>query len=228
MLTLAFTTGPEFQFFTMFFKLNKFQFLSNPPVTSTQCTIPFFLDTITVYIICISVCYTQTRTCSDPSSLRHIYTQTLSVERPLTQAHTQTMSVDASSNSSLRHIYTHNPKRGTTPATAHSGTYTNPSVKRPQQQLTQAHKPKRGTTPATAHSGTYIHTNPERGAAPATAHSGTYIHTNPSVERLQQQLTLVYTNKMHITHIPYYSNSSRTPNSSRPQIVAAVEASSEQ
>ena len=76
----------------------------------------------------------------------------------LTQAHihTQTLSVEASSNSSLRHIYTHKPKRGglqqqltqahiytqtqawRTPATAHSGTQTL-SVELPQQQLTQAH-----------------------------------------------------------------------------------------
>ena len=128
-------------------------------------TIPSLSYTITVYIICTSVCYTQTRTCSDPSnsSLRHIYThkprawmppatahsgtQTLSVELPqqqLTQAHiyTQTLSVELPQQQLTQaHIYTQTlsvelPQQQLTQAHIYTQTL---SMELPQQQLTQAH-----------------------------------------------------------------------------------------
>ena len=130
-------------------------------MTSTQCTIPF--SQYTSY----TSQYAHTRNPSN-SSLR--YTQTLSVEASLTQAHihTQTLSVEASSNSSLRHIYTH----------------TNPECGGLQQQLTQAH----------------IYTQTQVWRPPATAHSGTYIHTNPERGGLQQQLTQahIYTQTLSV------------------------------
>ena len=106
-------------------------------MTSTQCmyihTIPSLSYTITVYIMCTSVCYTQTRTCN-------IYTHKPRAWMPPATAHsgTQTLSVELPSNSSLRHMYTHKPRVWMPPATAHSGTQTL-SVELPQQQLTQAH-----------------------------------------------------------------------------------------
>ena len=101
----------------------------------------------TVHIIYISVC-------SHTQQLTQVHTnpERGGLQQHLTQAHihTQTLSVEASSNSSLRHIYTH----------------TNPECGGLQQQLTQAHiytQTQVWRPPATAHSGTYIHTNPERG-----------------------------------------------------------------
>ena len=102
---------------------NKFQFLTNPPVTSTQCTYSLIYNHSVHLQMCSDLSnsslrhiYTQTQVWSRAHSGTYIqYTQTLSVGASRT-AHsgtyiqcTQTLSVGASSNSSLRHIYTHKP-----------------------------------------------------------------------------------------------------------------------
>ena len=120
---------------------NKFQFLTNPPVTSTQCTYNT-LSLIHNHSIHKPECAVTPATAHSGIYI-HTNPSVEQLQQQLTQAHiyTQTQAWNSSSNSSLRHIYTHKPKRGTVPATAHSGTYihTNPSVEQFQQQLTQAH-----------------------------------------------------------------------------------------
>ena len=129
------------------------KFLTNPPVTSTQCLI--YNHSVHLQM------------CSDPSnsSLRHIYTQT------------QVWS--SSSNSSLRHIYTvhTNLERGGLQNSSLRHIYTvhtNPERGGLQQQLTQAHiYTQTLSVGASSNSGKYIHTNP------SVEQLQQQLHTNP-------------------------------------------------